>query len=86
MVRHVSEDVVIYVAEEVHLRLHPPVILHMFECRMFVEETAVPSTHLMVRSQASVLDVLFFEDLGGFLEELLVDPRRSLPVFVRYQL
>jgi hypothetical protein len=53
---------------------------------MFVEETAVPSTHLMVRFLARVLDVVFFEDLGGFLEELLVDPRRSLPVLFRYQL
>ncbi len=41
---------------------------------MFVEEAAVPATHLVVGDHVAVLDFLLFEELGGFLEEVVVDP------------
>lgn len=63
VILHVSEDIVVNVAEEVYVGLHPPIILHVFECWVLVEEPAVPSAHLVVRHHAAVLDVLFFEDL-----------------------
>lgn len=84
MVGHVPEDIVVDVAEEMHLRLNAPVILHVFECRMFVEEAAVPSAHLVVGFHAAVLDVVFLEDLGRFFEKLHIDPRGDRPVFLRY--
>lgn len=48
VVLHKAEDVVVDVAEEVHLGLHSPIILHVLQGGVFVEETAVPSAHLMV--------------------------------------
>lgn len=48
VVLHVTEDVIVNVAEEVHLGLDSPVVLYVGKSRMFVEETTIPSTHLVV--------------------------------------
>lgn len=45
---HVAEDVVVDVAEEVHVGLHAPVVPCVFEGWVLVEEAAVPATHLVV--------------------------------------
>jgi hypothetical protein len=59
MVRHKTEDVVIHVTEEVNFWLYSPVVLHVCQSRVFVEEPTVPSAHLMVGLQGSVLYVVF---------------------------
>lgn len=48
VVVHVAEDVVVDIAEEVHIWLHTPVVADILEGWMLVEETAIPSTHLVV--------------------------------------
>lgn len=67
-VRHKTEDVVINIAEEMYFGLYSPVVLYVCQRRVFVEEAAVPAAHLVVGFHASVLDVILFENLGGFLE------------------
>lgn len=84
MVRHVSEDVVIYVAEEMNLGLDSPVELHIRKRRMFIEKTAVPSAHLMVRFHAAILNIVLLKNLCRFLEELLIYPRWNVPVLFWY--
>ena len=48
---------------------------------MFVEEAAVPSAHLVVGLQVRVLYVLVFEEVGGFVHQVPVDPAGDGPVF-----
>lgn len=48
VVLHPSEDVVVDVAEEVHLRLDTPVVLDVLQRGVLAEHAAVPPTHLMV--------------------------------------
>jgi hypothetical protein len=48
VVLHPSEDVVVYIAEEVDVGLDAPVVLDILERRMLAEHTAIPSTHLVV--------------------------------------
>ena len=74
VVVHEAEDVVVDVAEEVHLGLHPPVVAVLGQRRVLVEEPAVPAAHLVVRQHVRVLHVLLFQDVGGFFEEIHVDP------------
>ena len=71
---HVSEDVVIDVAEEVNFWLDPPVVAGGCKGRVFVEHAAVPAAHLVVGDDIAVLYVLFFEHCGRFIEEGVVDP------------
>lgn len=66
MVGHIAEDVVIDVAEEMNFGFHSPVKLHVCQGRVFVEQAAVPTAHLMVGFHAAVLDVVFLENLGRF--------------------
>ena len=80
MVLHVAEDVVVDVAEEVDLGFDAPVVTGVEEGGMLVEHAAVPAAHLVVGIFVGVLDVLFFEDLGGFFEEVVVDPWGDGPV------
>ena len=68
VVRHVAEDVVIDIAEEMDFGLDAPVELCVFECWVFVEETTIPAAHLVVGFHGPILDVLFFEDFGRFIE------------------
>jgi len=58
-----------------------PVIAHVGEGGVFVEETAVPATHFVVGYYVAVLDVLFFEHEGGFFEEGGVYPGGDVPMF-----
>lgn len=81
VVGHVAEDVVVDVAEEVHLGLHPPVVACVRQRGVFVEHAAVPAAHLVVRYHGAVLDFLLFEHLGGFVEEVAIYPIRDCPVF-----
>ena len=74
VVLHVFEDVVVNVAEEVDLWLYPPVPPSVHQCWMFVEEAAVPATHLMIGHHGPVLYVVFLEDFGRLIEEGFVDP------------
>ena len=67
-VGHVPEHVVVDVAEEVHLGLHPPVIPRVRQRRVVVEQARVPAAHLVVRHQVAVLDVLLLEHLRRFLK------------------
>ena len=81
VVLHIAEDVVIDVAEEMDVGFDAPVVASIEESGMFVEHARVPTAHLVVRIFVGILDVLFFEDFGGFFEEIVVDPRRDGPVF-----
>lgn len=81
VVLHVSEDVVVDIAEEFDVGLYSPVVLGVLEGRVAVEHATVPTAHLMVADLAGILDVVFFEDLCGFFIEVLADPAGHLPVF-----
>lgn len=86
VILHISEDIVIHVAEEVYVGLYAPVILHVCEGRVLVEEPTVPPTHLVIGYQAAVLDLLLLEHLARFLEESVVDPGGDGPVLFGDQL
>lgn len=74
VVAHVAENVVVDVAVEVDMRLDTPIVLHVLECRMVVEQTAVPPAHLVVGFHAGILNVLLFQDLCALFEQVSVDP------------
>lgn len=80
---HVAEDVVVDVAEEMHLGFDAPVIADVFQCRVVVEDAAVPAAHLVVGDQVAVLGAFVGEDLAAFAHEVLVDPGGDGPVFWR---
>ena len=80
-VGHVAEDVVVDVAEKVHLRLDAPVVAHVGEGGVAVEEARVPAAHLVIGDEISVLDALLLEDFSGFGEEVFVNPRGDGPMF-----
>ena len=84
-VGHVAEHVVVDVAEEVDLGLHAPVIPRVSEGRVMVEKAGVPAAHLVVGDQVPILDVLFFEYLRRFDEQVVIYPRGDGPVFFGYQ-
>ena len=71
VVLHVAEDVVVDVAEELHLGLHAPVVERVLEGGVVVEEAAVPAAHLVVGFFARVLYVVFAEDLGALFIEVV---------------
>ena len=83
VVLHVAEYVVVDVAEEVHLRLHPPVPARAGQRWVLVEEAAVPAAHLVVRDHIRVLDVVLLQDQGRLEVQVLVDPAGDLPVLFR---
>lgn len=82
VVLHVAEDVVVDVAEEVHLGLDAPVPPCVGEGGVLVEEAAVPATHLVVGDHVAVLDLVFGQDARRFLEQVVVDPGGDGPVLV----
>lgn len=84
IILHVTEDVVVNVAEEVHIRLDSPVVLRILQGRVLIEKSAIPPAHLMVRDLIGVLNIVLFQDLDGFLIEVVVDPRWCIPMLVRY--
>ena len=83
---HVPENIVVNVAEELNVGLNAPVVTVFLKSRVLVEHAAVPATHLVVGDLRAVLDVLLLQNLGGFLEELHVDPARDFPVFLGHKL
>lgn len=86
VVLHPAEDVVVNVAEEVDVRLDAPVPAVVLEGRVLVEHAAIPAAHLVVGYLVGVLDVLLLQHLDRLMEEVHVDPRWHLPVFLRDQL
>lgn len=74
VVFHVAENIVVYIAEKVDFGLHAPVVFCMGEGGVFVEEAGVPTAHLMVRNEISVLNAFLLEDFSGFSKEVFVDP------------
>lgn len=86
VVLHVAEDVVVNITEEVDVGLDAPVILGVGEGGVFVEEAAVPATHLVVGDLVCILDFVFLQDLDGFLIQIHVDPGWYLPVLRWYKL
>lgn len=86
VVCHVAEDIVVNITEEMDLWLYSPVELCVCQSRVLVEETTVPSAHLMVGFHTAILNIILLQDTCRFLEQLFVDPRRNLPVFLGNQL
>lgn len=58
VVVHVPKNVVIHIAEEMYVWLDSPIVANIFQRRMSVEKSRVPTTHLMVRHLRSVLDLV----------------------------
>lgn len=85
VVLHIGEDVVVDVAEKVDIGLDTPVVASVSQRWMLVEEAGIPTAHLVVRDFGRVLDFLLLEELGGFAEEVVIDPRGNLPVLLGYQ-
>lgn len=48
VVLHPRKDVVVDVAEEVHVGFDSPVVLHVFQRWMLTEHAAIPPAHLMI--------------------------------------
>lgn len=80
VIAHVAEDIVVNIAEEMHVRLHTPVVLHVEQSRVLVEHAAIPAAHLVVALHACVLHALIGEQLRALLHHISVDPRWDLPV------
>lgn len=83
VVVHVGEDVVVDVAEEVHLGLDAPVVARVAQGRVLVEHAAVPAAHLVVGYLVCVLHAAVLEHARRLVVDLLVDPRRRRPVLAR---
>lgn len=83
---HEAEDVVVDIAEEVHLGLNAPIVLSIRQSRVLVEQAAVPPAHLVVGELIGVLNLVVQQELDGFLVEVLVDPCRHVPVLRRDEL
>jgi hypothetical protein len=77
---HVTENIVVNVAEEVDTGFYTPVPPIVLERRVVIESSGVPATHLVVGVHACVLDAVFDEEVGGFPHELGVDPGGDVPV------
>lgn len=84
VILHPAENIVVNIAEEVDFRFHAPVISDIFKGGMLVEHATVPAAHLVVGYHWAILDLLLLEHLGGFVEEVAIDPLRDSPVFVWY--
>ena len=85
MVTHPAENIVVNVAEKVYLWLHAPIVADILQGWVFVEHATIPAAHLMVRYHRTILDFLFFEHLGGLIEQVAVDPGGYCPMFFRNQ-
>lgn len=83
LVLHKTEHIIIDVAEEVNLGLYTPVELGVGQSWVFVEQTTVPSAHLMVRELVGVLNVVLLEDVHGLLVQVIIDPGWLIPMFSR---
>ena len=79
-----SEHIIIYVTEKLDLRLDAPVVTVVLEGWVLIEQTTVPAAHLMVGYLVAILNALLLQHLGGFAEEVHVDPIGDIPVFLRY--
>lgn len=75
VVLHVAEDIVVDVAEEVHLGLDAPVELNVLQSLVAVEQAAVPAAHLVVRDLVGILDFVLLENLDRLGVQVLVDVR-----------
>jgi hypothetical protein len=64
VVMHVTEHVVIDIAEEMNIGLDAPIVPGVCERRVLVEKSAVPPTHLVIRHHARILDAVALENLG----------------------
>lgn len=82
IIAHEAEDIIVDIAEEVNVWLHTPVVLHVEQCRVLVEQPTVPATHLVVALQARILHVLFLQQLCALLHHVPVDPARNFPVLL----
>jgi hypothetical protein len=60
---HISEYIVVDVAEKLDFGLHSPVIPSVGQSRVFVEHATVPSAHSVVRRLVGILDIGLFQDL-----------------------
>lgn len=79
-VLHEAEDVVVDVTEEVDFWLDAPVVLHVLESGVVVEQARVPAAHLVVAQHVRVLNVMFLEDICALTEQIAVDPTWHFPV------
>lgn len=86
VVLHPGEDVIIDIAEEADVGLDAPIVAGVEQGGMLVEQTTVPTAHLVVGLLAHVLHVLLREHGDGFLVDVFVDPAGDGPVFLRYDL
>jgi hypothetical protein len=80
VVLHVTEYVVVDVTEELDFGFDAPVIPVVFQGGVVVEQSAVPTAHLVVGDFVRVLNLVFEKYLGGFLVELVGDPGRGVPM------
>lgn len=85
VILHVSENVVVDIAEVLDLGLDAPVVAVILQGGVFVEHAAVPAAHLAVGHLVAVLDVLFGEHGGRLAEEVHVDPFWDVPVFLGHE-
>ena len=82
VVLHPAEDVVVDIAEEIHVWLDAPVVLHVLEGGVLGKETRVPAAHLVVGDFVHVLHFLFSQEGHGFSEQIHVDPGGDFPVLL----
>lgn len=85
VVLHITEDVIVHIAEEVHIRLDPPVVLHVRHGRVLIEKSAIPPAHFVIRDLVSILDFVLFQDLDGLLVDIIANPRGGIPVLLGNQ-
>lgn len=79
---HVAENVIIDIAEEVHVGFDAPVVLCVGQGRVLVEHAAVPPAHLVVRDLVGILNLLFLQDLDRLVVQVLVNPRWHFPMLL----
>ena len=80
VILHITEYVIVDVAEEMDLGFHPPIVTGIRQSWMFVEHAAIPTAHLMVGFKIRILNVLFLKDGSRLLKKVLVYPAWYGPV------
>ena len=74
IVLHKSEWIVVNVAEELHARLHAPVVFELVHDRMAEEEARLVPTHVPIADGVAVDDLPLPHILANSLGLLLIDP------------
>lgn len=84
VIAHEAEDIVVNVAEEVDIRLNPPIPVKILEPWMLVEESTVPTAHVSIADHPSFPNSNGTQVFQAIHEPPLINPVRQGPMLFRH--